>query len=87
MASANTSSLEKKSAPTLARSSHSDPEELPDVITVQELAAFLRVSKKSVYGLVSGKRITHVKVLRCVRFLKRDVLGYLQENRVSASEE
>ena len=70
-----------------SRSSSSNPDELPDVITVPELAAFLRVSEKSVYTLVSGRRIPHMKVLRCVRFLKADVLRYLQENRVSASEE
>ena len=83
----NPSILTEKSARVRTRSSPSNPEELPDVMTVPELAAFLRISEKSVYALVSGKRITHMKVLRCVRFLKRDVLRYLQENRVSASEE
>ena len=56
-------------------------------MTVPELAAFLRISEKSVYALISGKRITHIRVLRRVRFLKTDVLRFVQENRVSASEE
>jgi len=70
-----------------ARSSHSNSNELPDVMTVPELAAFLRISEKSVYALISGKRITHIRVLSCVRFLKADVLRYMKENRVSASKE
>ena len=57
------------------------------MMTVPELAAFLRISEKSVYALISGKRITHIRVLRCVRFLKTDVLRHMQENRVSVSEE
>ena len=57
------------------------------MITVPELAALLRISEKTVYALISGKRITHIRVLRCVRFLRSDVLRYMQENRVSASEE
>jgi len=69
------------------RPSHSPSDELPDVMTVPELAALLRISEKTVYALISGKRITHIRVLRCVRFLKTDVLRYVQENRVSASEE
>jgi len=56
-------------------------------MTVPELAAFLRISEKSVYALISGKRITHIRVLSCVRFLKADVLRYMKENRVSASKE
>jgi excisionase family DNA binding protein len=55
-------------------------------MTVPELAAFLRISEKSVYALISGKRITHIRVLSCVRFLKADVLRYMKENRVSASD-
>jgi len=78
---------ESSSREAEARSSHSPSNELPDVMTVPELAAFLRISEKSVYALISGKRITHVRVLSCVRFLKTDVLRYMQENRVPASEE
>jgi excisionase family DNA binding protein len=70
-----------------ARSSRPMSDALPDVLTVPELAEFLRISEKSVYALISGKRITHIRVLRRVRFLKTDVLRYVQENRVSASEE
>lgn len=70
-----------------ARSSRPRPDELPHVLTVSELAEFLRISEKSVYALISAKHIPHVRVLRRVRFLKTDVLQYVQENRVSASEE
>ena len=70
-----------------APSSRPMSDALPDVLTVPELAEFLRISEKSVYALISGKRITHIRVLRRVRFLKTDVLRYMQENRVSASEE
>jgi len=60
---------------------------LPNVMTVPELAEFLRVSEKSIYALISSKRIPHIRVLNRVRFLRADVLRYVQENRVSASVE
>jgi len=70
-----------------APSSRRRSDELPHVLTVPELAEFLRISEKSVYALISGQQIPHVRVLRRVRFLKTDVLRFVQENRVSASEE
>ncbi|MFA9410279.1 MAG: helix-turn-helix domain-containing protein, partial [Deltaproteobacteria bacterium] len=70
-----------------APSSRPRSDELPHVLTVPELAEFLRISEKSVYALISGKHIPHIRVLRRVRFLKTDVLRFVQENRVSASEE
>ena len=70
-----------------ARSSRPTSDALPDVLTVPDLAEFLRISEKSVYALISGKHIPHIRVLRRVRFLKTDVLRFVQENRVSASEE
>ncbi len=62
-------------------------EQLPILLTVEELAQLLRLTRKGVYGLVSQRRIPHLKVGRVVRFKRTDVLDWLQGNRVAALEE
>jgi excisionase family DNA binding protein len=57
-----------------------------NLLTVEELAAWLRLTPKGIYGLVEGRRIPFIKVSNRVRFLYDDVLAWLRENRVPASE-
>jgi len=58
-----------------------------ELLTVPEIAALLRFTVKGVYALVESRRIPFVRVSNRVRFLRSDVLRWLQENRVPASEE
>lgn len=60
--------------------------ELEALLTVDDVAALLRLTVKGVYSLVEGRRIPFVKVSNRVRFLPDDVRSWLQENRVPASE-
>lgn len=60
--------------------------ELETLLTVDDVAALLRLTVKGVYSLVEGRRIPFVKVSNRVRFLPGDVRSWLQENRVPASE-
>jgi excisionase family DNA binding protein len=62
-----------------------DIRELPPLLTVEELAKLLRLTTKGVYALVESRRIAFVRVSNRVRFLRKDVLAWLQGNRVSAS--
>lgn len=53
-----------------------------DVLTVDDVAALLKLTRKGVYGLVAARRIPHFKVSNRVRFSRSDVVAWLHENRV-----
>ena len=51
--------------------------DLPDVLTVAELARFLNVSPKSVYQLLQNGEIKHRKIGRIYRISKQAIKDYL----------
>ena len=53
-----------------------------NLLTTDELAAMLKISKRGVYRLVGLRRIRFHKLGRGLRFNKNDIMAYLQENRV-----
>ena len=55
------------------------PGDLPEVMTVGEVAAALRVSKRTVERLL----LPYVKVGRLRRYLREDVRDYLQQKRAA----
>ncbi len=61
--------------------------DLPELLTVDEVAELLRLTKKGVYSMVEARRIPHFKVSNRVRFARADVVRWLEENRVPALEE
>ena len=62
--------------------------ESPDVLlTVADVAAWLRLTAKGIYGLVETRRIPFVRVGNRLRFRREDVLAFLRENRVAAFSE
>lgn len=65
-----------------------DASELPAVLTVEELAAFLRLNRKTVYECLSRGEIPGVRRLgRTIRINRDAVLGWLStgQGRVSRS--
>lgn len=56
------------------------------LLTVPEVAALLRLTEKGVYAMVAARRIPFVKVSNRVRFVRAEVVEWLSENRVPASE-
>jgi excisionase family DNA binding protein len=56
------------------------------LLTVEEVADLLRLTKKGIYAMVEARRIPFVKISNRVRFLKSDVLDWLSENRVPTLE-
>jgi excisionase family DNA binding protein len=56
------------------------------LLTVFDAAALLRLTPKGVYALVEGRRIPFIRVSNRVRFIRKDVLNWLWENRVPALE-
>jgi excisionase family DNA binding protein len=54
------------------------------LITVQEAARYLAVSKSTLYGWVWQKRIPFVKVGRALRFALPDLEKFIEANRFQA---
>lgn len=51
--------------------------ELPTMLTVPELAAFLRIGKSTAYSLIRKKVIPSVRFGRQIRIYKQDVIDLL----------
>lgn len=54
-------------------------EDMPDLLTVEELARFLRVNRNTVYGAIQAGLIHHVRLGRAIRVPKAAVERLLQE--------
>lgn len=61
--------------------------DLPDFLTVRDLAALLRVSTTTVYRLVEQRRLPYYKPTGLLRFAREDVLRHLQDVRVASCNE
>jgi len=61
-----------------------DPDTIPKLMTTDELAAFFKVSKTTIYRLISGREISFFKVRRQILFSKEHVLVYLQKNYIES---
>ncbi len=59
----------------------------PDVLTVAEVAALLKISIPSVRRLQQRRQIPFVKVGGCVRFMSADIAAYLGKRRVSSIDQ
>lgn len=58
--------------------------EMPEVLTVEEVAAWLRINKKTVYDAAKAGQIPCCKVGRILRFSREAVLNWLHgQGRVS----
>lgn len=77
---------ENAAAPTGAARDPSPALTDEHLLTVPEVAALLRLTPKGIYAMVEGRRIPFVKVSNRVRFVRADVVRWLSENRVPASE-
>ncbi|MDP1689484.1 MAG: helix-turn-helix domain-containing protein [bacterium] len=53
-----------------------------ELLTPNDLANILRISKAGVYRLVDKRQIPFHKVMGSLRFNTQDVLSYLEQNRI-----
>jgi len=53
-----------------------------ELLTPDELARMLKISKPGVYRLIAKRKIRFYKVMGSLRFNKNDILSYLDQNRV-----
>ncbi len=56
----------------------------PELLTIDEVAEWLRVSVPSVRRLQQGRYIPFIKIGGSVRFAKEDVVQYLKKMRIEA---
>lgn len=59
------------------------PNPLPDVMTIEETAQYLRIAKSSLYKLAQEGKIPCQKVGRHWRFRKESIDRWLDENRMN----
>lgn len=62
-----------------------DPGTLPSLLTIDEVADFLRISNTSVYRLVGRRELPVCRVGRSLRFDRRDLEAYLAAQRVGSA--
>ena len=55
-----------------------------ELLTRDEVARLLKISRAGVYRLVEARQLPFYKVGRSLRFARGDVLAYLQHHRVDA---
>lgn len=53
-----------------------------ELLTVEEVAAILKLTKKGIYLLVETRRIPVVKVGNRLRFFRAEIVTWLEENRL-----
>jgi excisionase family DNA binding protein len=52
------------------------------LMNVEELCAFLNVSKVTGYRLIESRKIAFYKIKGCIRISKEDVLKFLEDSKV-----
>ncbi|RLI01134.1 DNA-binding protein [Candidatus Bathyarchaeota archaeon] len=57
-------------------------EEFPEILTLPELARYLRVTRQTIYNLLWKKKIPALRVGRYWRFRKSDIDKWLSEQAV-----
>ena len=53
-----------------------------EILTVEEAASLLKMSKKAIYHRVDRKTIPHVRLGGSLRFLRSDLDAWLKEHTV-----
>ena len=55
--------------------------EFDRVMTIPEVAKYLKLSKSKVYYLVNQRKIPHIRLQRNVRIFESDLLKWLNKNK------
>lgn len=63
------------------------PASEPEYLTVRQVAELLQLSVGGIYNMVAARRIPHIKLGNRVRFLRADVVAWVQRNRVPSLED
>jgi len=55
---------------------------MKQLLTLEDAVALLQISKPTMYRLTSQKRIPHVKVGGCVRFIESQLIEWVESHSV-----
>jgi excisionase family DNA binding protein len=58
-------------------------EEADEILTIGEAAAFLKIKKRTLYEHVQRKAVPHLRAKKLIRFSKRALLNWMQEQAES----
>ena len=53
------------------------------LLTPDQLADFLNISKTTIYRLIDSRKIPFYKIGGSIRFDKKDIMNYLQESKIN----
>lgn len=71
----------QRKVPFMATLPQRPPGELPELLTLSELCAFLKVKPHYIYSLTSTDRIPYRKFAGTLRFVKAEILQWLDRGR------
>lgn len=70
--------MSMKTSPRKKKQATKEPFVVPELLTVEDAAAILRMSKMTVYRLVDSGDLPHFRIGRTVRIRKDDFEHYLR---------
>lgn len=71
----------------IKESSNAPQQETDELLTVEQCAEFLKLSKPTIYGLISKGSIPVMKRSKRCYFLKSELIKYLQEGKRKSHSE
>lgn len=55
---------------------------ISSLLSVDDFAKMLKMSKTTVYRIISSRKIPFYKIGHNIRFAEKDILKYLEDNRI-----
>jgi excisionase family DNA binding protein len=55
--------------------------EFNKILTIPEVASYLKISKSNVYYLVQKRKIPHIRIQRNVRIFETDLIEWLKKQK------
>jgi len=59
---------------------------MDNILTIPQVAAYLKISKAKVYYLVQRKEIPHIRIQRNVRIFESDLIIWLQKHKDNGND-
>ncbi len=58
-----------------------NPSQIDRILTVPEVAQYLKISKSKIYYLINKREIPHIRLQRNVRVFESDLLEWLEKKK------
>ena len=60
---------------------------MDEIMTIPEVARYLKISKSKIYYMVQKKQIPHIRLGRNVRIKESELLNWLEKHRCYSQKE